>query len=109
MLITAMGPPGGGKTFVTPRFMRHFNTVAFTNFDEHTMNNIFRTILRWYLKTQNFNPDVQELEQKIVAGTLKIYQRIQEDLKPTPMKSHYTFNLRDFSKVICGMCMCGKN
>lgn len=48
------------------------------------------------------------MEQKIVAATLKVYEKIQADLKPTPMKTHYTFNLRDFSKVICGMCMCTK-
>ena len=109
MLITAMGPPGGGKTFITPRFQRHFNVVAFAIFDENTMNSIFRTILKWYFRVNNFNADVQGMETKIVPGTLKIYQKIQEDLKPTPMKSHYTFNLRDFSKVICGICMAGRN
>lgn len=51
MVITAMGPPGGGKTFITPRFQRHFNIVAFAIFDENTMNNIFRTILKWYFRT----------------------------------------------------------
>ena len=71
------------------------------------MNNIFRTILKWYFRTGNFNPDVQNMESKLVQGTMKIYAKIQEDLKPTPMKSHYTFNLRDFSKVICGICMSG--
>lgn len=48
------------------------------------------------------------MEQKIVAATLKVYENIQADLKPTPAKTHYTFNLRDFSKVICGMTAVNK-
>lgn len=48
------------------------------------------------------------MNEKLVNATLLVYKRIQEDLKPTPLKSHYTFNLRDVSKVICGICMIEK-
>jgi dynein heavy chain, axonemal len=41
----------------------------------------------------------------IIDSTIEIYNKIQEDLKPTPAKFHYTFNLRDVSKVIQGIMM----
>ena len=37
MIISAMGPPGGGKSFITPRFQRHFNLIGFANFEDGTM------------------------------------------------------------------------
>ena len=40
--------------------------------------------------------------------TLKIYQTVMNKLKPTPNKSHYTFNLRDISKIFQGVCSADK-
>lgn len=31
MLICSMGPPGGGKSYISPRFQRHFNTIVFSH------------------------------------------------------------------------------
>lgn len=36
----------------------------------------------------------------VVAATLAVYANIKEELLPVPSKSHYTFNLRDFAKVV---------
>jgi len=108
MLVCSMGPPGGGKTFITPRMQRHFNIVAFTDVDDHVLTYIFKTILAWWFDSRGFSQDVARMDEKIVAGTMKIYTNIQADLKPTPAKSHYTFNLRDISKVINGICMVEK-
>lgn len=36
---------------------------------------------------------------------MQAYTRISEELLPTPAKSHYTFNMRDLSKLFQGMLM----
>lgn len=37
IFVGAMGPPGGGKTFITPRLLRHMSLLSLTSFDDDTL------------------------------------------------------------------------
>ncbi len=39
----------------------------------------------------------------MVKATIEMYNTIRAELLPTPAKSHYTYNMRDLSKVFQGM------
>lgn len=100
-----MGPPGGGRTFITPRFMRHLCMISLADFEDDTLLRIFSSILHWFFGNNKFSENITKVENKIVQASRDIYKTAMEKLLPTPLKSHYTFNLRDFSKVILGICM----
>ena len=46
ILLTAMGPPGGGRTLVTARILRHFNIISYTELDEVTIKEIFNSLVK---------------------------------------------------------------
>jgi len=98
--IGAMGPPGGGRNSVTNRYLRHFSVISVTAFDNDTLSTIFSALVDWWMKKAGFSPNVTKLAKPLVAASLEVYETIQKELLPTPTKSHYTFNLRDVSKVI---------
>ncbi|KXZ55711.1 DHC8 protein [Gonium pectorale] len=104
-LVAAMGPPGGGRTFVTNRFLRHFNVLALAQVSDDSLVHIFRTILDWHLTKGAFPLAVQELSGPIINATLEVYSQSMAKLLPTPTKSHYVFNLRDFARVVQGVMM----
>lgn len=94
-----MGPPGGGRNSVTNRYLRHFSVISVTAFDNDTLGTIFSALVDWWMKRAGFGASVTKLAKPLVAASLEVYETIQRELLPTPTKSHYTFNLRDVSKV----------
>uniref|UniRef100_A0A1A9WZZ0 Dynein axonemal heavy chain 7 n=1 Tax=Glossina brevipalpis TaxID=37001 RepID=A0A1A9WZZ0_9MUSC len=103
-MICAMGPPSTGNT-VTQRFQRHFNVLAIDEFNDDILRAIFSKIVLWHLDTRGFSKAFDPCIEEIVDATLHIYNMAKKNLLPTPAKSHYLFNLRDFSRVIQGVLL----
>ena len=103
LLFTGAAPPGGGRAAVTPRFVRHFNVLCVPPASEQALALIFESILGGFLA--KFEPEVQKMCKGVVGATIDVYNKISLELLPTPSKFHYTFNLRDISKVFQGLLM----
>lgn len=104
LMIAAMGPPGGGYNTITPRLTRHMHIIGIDAFEDVTMTKIFTSILDWHF-AKGFDPIVSRLTKMIVSATLNIFHEVINNFLPIPAKSHYTFNLRDFSNVINGIVL----
>lgn len=100
VFLAACAPPGGGRNQVSPRLLRHFSMVWLTALSTGSLNRIFQAVLGGFL--QATVPSLKHLTEPLVAASVRIYERIASELLPTPAKSHYTFNLRDLSKVCAG-------
>ena len=104
VFVAAMGPPGGGRSVITARAQRHFNILTYTDLQSESIDTIFTTIIRAFF--YNFSQDIKDSIAPLVAMTLRVYDQVLNGpLKPTPNKSHYTFNLRDISRIAQGLCI----
>ena len=102
ILCAACAPAGGGRNDVSPRFLRHFSMLNVPAPSEASMKTILSAILGGYLK--DFPADFsRSILGPVVASSIELYQRMCSEMLPTPTRSHYTFNLRDLSKVIQGL------
>lgn len=100
-VVCCAAPPQGGRNHITQRFTHLFHIICIPQTTEESMKDIFKSILDGFFKA--FKNDVQQIGGAIVTATITMYRQSIEALLPTPAKSHYTFNLRDVSKVIQGM------
>ena len=103
-LVAACAPPGGGRQPISARVLRHFTMVHMPPPSEDVMHHIFSKILGGFMD-HYFPPDLRGVVDPMVKGAVDIYRRISTELLPTPAKSHYTFSLRDVSKVFQGILL----
>lgn len=67
-----MGPPGGGRNAITPRFLRHFNICSINAFSDNTMVHIFSNIVAFHLKNNEFPPEYFTVGNQIVTATMEV-------------------------------------
>jgi dynein heavy chain len=107
LLVAAMGPPGGGKAVITARVQRLFNIMTYTDLQSESVDTIFSTILKAFF--WNFSLEIKDAIAPLIGMTLRVYDGVLNGpLKPTPSRSHYTFNLRDISRIAQGLCSAPK-
>uniref|UniRef100_A0A1A8GI94 Dynein, axonemal, heavy chain 10 n=1 Tax=Nothobranchius korthausae TaxID=1143690 RepID=A0A1A8GI94_9TELE len=101
--ISAMGKAGGGRNEVDPRFISLFGVFGIPSPTTESLHLICASILKGH--TRLFEDCVRKVCDEVTCCTLELYNLINRDLSPTPSKFHYTFNLRDLSRVYNGLTL----
>lgn len=102
-LVAAMGPPGGARNPVDPRFISLFNTFEVEFPSNANLSSIFHSILHHH--ASRLSKDVATVSESLTSATLELYNFIIEKLPPTPSRFHYIFNLRDLSRIFEGLLL----
>lgn len=108
MFMCAMAPPGGRRQEIYRRFLRHFSIFTICDFMRDTLFRIFTKLLFVGLKQNGFTVGVLPVVNDLVNATANVYSNAIEHLRPTPLKAHYLFNLRDFARVVTGCTLLKK-
>ena len=99
------GSPGGGRNPLSQRFVQRFSMFCIPEPTEDTLKYIFENILLSFLQVGGFVDGVKKIGGVAVGAAIELYISISKCLKPTPSKFHYTYNLRDLSKLFQCMLM----
>ena len=99
--IAAMGHPGGGRQDVPNRLKRHFFIFNLILPSTSAINEIYGQMMRG--RFVNVSPAKQQIVDCLPNTTVKLWAWMRTKMLPSPTKFHYTFNLRDLSRVFQGI------
>jgi dynein heavy chain, axonemal len=99
--VASMGPPGGARNNVDPRFISMFNVFEIQFPSHDNLRTIFQSVLLSHVAA--LSEDIRAASAMLTDITLATYSFITEKLPPTPSRFHYIFNLRDLSRLFEGL------
>ena len=101
-----MGKPGGGRLPLSNRMASKFHLLNFTVPSNQQMQKIFDTIAN--VKFAGFYEEIKSLIEPIALSTVNLFNQVQSEFLPIPSSTHYSFNMRDISKVFQGLYLADK-
>ena len=100
--IAAMGHPGGGRNDIPNRLKRQFYCLNLVPPSITSINDIYGQML-----DGRFPPSLDKgllaVSGSLTKATISLWSTMQTKMLPTPAKFHYTFNMRDLSRVFQGV------
>ncbi|CAM9197261.1 unnamed protein product [Discosporangium mesarthrocarpum] len=103
-VVVAAAPPGGARNTLSRRFTRLFSILCLPTQSQATMTKIFCSILEGFF-SKGFLTGVSALGDALVGATLEVHKKVAREMLPTPSHPHYTFNVRDITKVMQGILL----
>ncbi len=77
----------------------HGSMFALPQPSTRSLQHIYQVQLGRFFQDGEFMPEVKESLFPLVSAAIAIYYKMNNVMRPTPSKSHYTFNIRDLSQV----------
>ncbi|XP_011859412.1 PREDICTED: dynein heavy chain 12, axonemal-like [Vollenhovia emeryi] len=108
MFVCAMAISGGSRQEIYSRFLRHFNLFNVYKFSRDNLFRIFTNLMFMGLKQKGFTVVVMPIINDLVNATIHVFEKVIIYLRPTLLKPHYLFDIRDFMRVITGCTLIKK-
>lgn len=93
---------------MTRRFSGKFVVLSCPELTDSAMISIFGNLLQGFMastgeSSKTFSPEVRKSLRTCVEFVVRLYSATKQEIRATPLKSHYSFNVRDIARVVGGV------
>ena len=101
--VAAMNHPKGGKNDIPNRLKRHFFIFNMVLPNDQSVSDIYGKISKAFFTKKAFNETIANQAMKLPKLTSDLLKRMENKFQPTPIKFHYTYNMRELSRTFQGI------